>query len=282
MLPNSNGGRACCAALLLIAVCAFSAAPAAAPGASVFLEDLTWTELRDAVRAGATTAIIPVGGTEQSGPALALGKHNARVRYLAERIARALGGAIVAPVIAYVPEGSIDPPSGHMRFAGTISLPEDTFEQTLSAVARSLRAHGFRDIVFLGDHGGTQAGLTRVVVRLNREWRGSPARAYAPPEYYRASSQSFAQLLRARGFADEEIGTHAGLADTSLQLAVNPAMVREDILHSGARLDASQGVYGGDPRRASARLGELGVEEIVRESVEAIRRQILAAHEAGR
>ena len=45
-----------------------------------FLEELTWTELRDAIRAGTTTVIVPVGGTEQNGPHMALGKHNVRVQ----------------------------------------------------------------------------------------------------------------------------------------------------------------------------------------------------------
>ena len=67
---------------------------------SVFLEELTWTELRDDIRAGATTVIVPVGGTEQSGPHMALGKHNVRVKALAARIAESLGNVLVAPVIA--------------------------------------------------------------------------------------------------------------------------------------------------------------------------------------
>ena len=77
---------------------------------SVFLQELSWTEVRDAVRAGTTTVIIPVGGTEQSGPYVALGKHNARVKALAKRIAESLGDALVAPVVAYVPEGNLAPP----------------------------------------------------------------------------------------------------------------------------------------------------------------------------
>src|SRR5260370_962119 len=103
---------------------------------TVLLEELTWTEVRDAVRSGKTTIIVPSGGTEQNGPHMALGKHNARVRILSERIARSLGDALVAPVIAYVPEGGIAPPSGHMRFAGTIPTPEDAFEKRVEAAAR--------------------------------------------------------------------------------------------------------------------------------------------------
>ena len=80
---------------------------------SVFLEDLTSVEVRDAIRSGTTTVILPTGGTEQNGPHMALGKHNFIVRYAAEQIARRLGKALVAPVVKYVPEGNTDPPSGH-------------------------------------------------------------------------------------------------------------------------------------------------------------------------
>jgi creatinine amidohydrolase/Fe(II)-dependent formamide hydrolase-like protein len=238
---------------------------------SVMLEDLTWTELRDAIKAGHTTAIVPVGGTEQSGPALALGKHNVRVRRLAQRIAQSLGDAIVAPVVAYVPEGGVDPPTSHMRFPGTLTIPRDAFEKTLEYAARSLRAHGFRDIVYLGDHGGYQHEMQGVADRLNREWAASPVRVHAAAEYYRAEEEGFARLLRARGYRDDEIGTHAALADTSLMLAIDPSMVRREVLQSGAALGTAQGVYGGDPRRASAELGQLGADEIVRRTVAAIR-----------
>jgi creatinine amidohydrolase/Fe(II)-dependent formamide hydrolase-like protein len=243
--------------------------------ASVFLEDLTWTELRERVRAGQTVALVPIGGTEQSGPALALGKHNARVRVLAERIARELGDAIVAPVIAYVPEGSIEPPSSHMRFPGTISVPPAIFDGTVEAAARSLRAAGFRDIVLLGDHGGYQTQLGEVAARLDRKWSleraAAAARVWAPTEYYAASSTGFARRLRAEGYRDDEIGTHAALADTALQLALAPQTVRQDVLARATDLDAAHGVYGGDPRRASAASGRAGAEEIVRATVAAIR-----------
>src|SRR5438552_4955617 len=137
---------------------------------TVFLEELTWTELRDLIRSGKTTIILPTGGTEQNGPHMALGKHNVRVKALAEKIARGLGNALVAPVLAYVPEGRLAPPSGHMRFPGTITVPNDVFQKTLESAARSLVLHGFRDVVFLGDHGGSQADQKAVAARLNREW----------------------------------------------------------------------------------------------------------------
>ena len=154
---------------------------------SVMLEELTSTELRERIAAGATTVLVPIGGTEQNGPHMALGKHNVRAKALAQRIAERLGNAIVAPVMAYVPEGAIDPPQAHMRFAGTLSISEPAFEAVLDGTARSLRRHGFTDIVLLGDHGGYQASLRKVAERLDHEWAGAKGRkgaqVLAPPEY---------------------------------------------------------------------------------------------------
>jgi creatinine amidohydrolase/Fe(II)-dependent formamide hydrolase-like protein len=262
--------------LALVALCVL-AAPAArglaqAPD-TVMLEELTWTELRGQIRAGKTTAIVPIGGTEQNGPHMALGKHNVRVRALSERIARALGNALVAPVLAYVPEGSLRPPTGHMRFPGTLTLGEEPFRQTLDAAARSLRLHGFRDVAFLGDHGSTQAGERAVAARLNREWAASPVRVHAVDEYYRAATTGFRELLRQRGYRNDEIGAHAALGDTSLTLALDPRLVRGEPRREDLTTGEPSGVEG-DPRRASAELGRLGVELIVTRTVAAIRESI--------
>ena len=245
------------------------------PPATVFLDEHTWTELRDRIAAGSTTIIIPIGGTEQNGPHMALGKHNARVKFIAEKIAQKLGNTIVAPVIAYVPEGRVNPPGGHMRFPGTISVSDDAFRKVLESAARSFRQHGFRDIVFIGDHGDYQKSMQLAATTLNREWTKSrtpiATRAHAIEEYYRASSSGFAQLLREKGFRDEEIGIHAGLADTSLTLAVDPNLLRADRMAQPAA--GADGVRG-DPRRASAELGRIGIDLIVNKTVEAIRKVI--------
>jgi creatinine amidohydrolase len=252
-----------CAVLLCVLFAVTATAHAADPP-SVFMEDLTWTELRDLIAAGKTTVIVPIGGTEQNGPHMALGKHNVRVTLLAGKIAAALGNALVAPVLAYVPEGSIDQASGHMRFPGTITVPEDAFEKVLESAARSFKLHGFRDIVFLGDHGSYQKNETAVARRLDREWAGTPVRVHAVVEYYRYSAQDFPKLLEQHGYQPREIGTHAGLADTSLTMALDPSLVRGDRLRPG---EGSSG----DPSRSSAALGQLGVELIVTQTVEAIR-----------
>ena len=128
MIKRTNDARrlmrAGCRLILPFLLLSFATFAYSQERPSIFLDDLTWTELRDEIATGKTTIIVPIGGTEQSGPAMALGKHNRRVKLLSERIAVSLGNAIVAPVIAYVPEGNLSPPSGHMRFPGTISVPE--------------------------------------------------------------------------------------------------------------------------------------------------------------
>jgi creatinine amidohydrolase/Fe(II)-dependent formamide hydrolase-like protein len=234
----------------------------------VFVEDLTWTELALAVAAGRTTLIIPVGGVEQSGPYMALGKHDARARLLAERIARSLGDALVAPVVAYVPEGAIDPPTQHMKFPGTITTPSSAFRATLAAAAGSFRHAGFKDVVLIGDHGGYQADLKAVADGLNKAWAGSGVRAHYIADYYRSTQTAYVAALRARGYSEAEIGTHAGLADTSLTLALAPGLVRDGL--KSAAVGAKDGVYG-DPRRSSATLGRIGVDEIIRQTTQAIR-----------
>jgi creatinine amidohydrolase len=247
---------------------------------TVFLEELTWTEVRDLIRAGTTTIILPTGGTEQNGPHMTLGKHNARVRVLSAAIARALGNALVAPVLAYVPEGGLAPPTGHMRYPGTITVSEPHFEGVLESAARSFASHGFRDIVFLGDSGGNQAGQEAVARRLNRAWAGTPIRVHAIDAYYRASTAGASALFRSRGYQDSELGTHAGALDTSLALAVDPGLVRQDRLHAAHEPGAWEGANG-DPSRASAEVGRAAVDQIVAQTVEAIRRAV-ARHIAPR
>ena len=253
----------------------FWAAPILAAPASVFLEDLTTAEVSAALRDGFTTIIIPVGGTEQSGPHVALGKHNLRVKVLSGRIAQQLGNTIVAPVLAYVPEGNITPPTEHMRFAGTISVPESAFKGVVEGAARGFKQHGFRDIVLLGDHGGYQNALKAVAVNLNRDWARSGVRAHFVPEYYRTSETAYVEALKAKGLTETQIGVHGGTADTSLMMAIDPSMVRPELFAQAAR-EGRAGGTNGDPRPSSAALGQLGVHVIIQRTVAAIRAAVAA------
>src|SRR5579863_10047336 len=137
--------------LLIIAFC-FGGALSAQAADNILMEKMTSYEIRDAIAAGKTTVILPSGGTEQNGPGMAIGKHNFRAAANAQTIARRLGNALVAPVIVYTPEGKYDPPQGHLRYPGTMGVLDDVYAGVVEGVARSLKLHGFHDVVLIGDH----------------------------------------------------------------------------------------------------------------------------------
>ena len=177
---------------------------------TVWLEDMTWMDVRDALAAGKTTAIVPTGGIEPNGPWLVTGKHNYVLRRNCDAIARDLGNAICAPIMELVPEGQIEPPSGHMRSPGTLSLRQETFEAVLTDVAHSLKVHGFTHIIFIGDSGGNRSGMENVATALSDTWAGE-AVAIHIPEYYRAPPNT-PNVLRNLGVTKEDTPTD-GLHD---------------------------------------------------------------------
>ncbi len=238
---------------------------------SVFIEELTTQEVSAALKAGKTTVLIPIGGTEQNGPHMAIGKHNVRAKALAGKIAASLGNALVAPVLGYTPEGNIDPPTEHMGFAGTISISEDTFKNILLGTARSFKRHGFTNIVLLGDSGNYQKALAAVATQFNREAARSNVRLHYVADYYRTTQGPYVDALKAKGLSSTEIGTHAGSADTSLLMAIEPTMVRPDRFADAAREGWKSGTLG-DPRASSAANGQLGVDAVVKITVDAIKK----------
>jgi creatinine amidohydrolase len=227
--------------------------PSQAPD-TVFIEELTWEETRDALKAGKTTAIVPIGGTEKNGYHMVLGKHNYVVTYGANMMARKLKNALVAPTIQYVPEGDPD-----RQNAGAISLPSPAYDLLLDAAAHSLKVHGFTDILFIGDSGGNQQGIRNVAAKLNEEWKGSGATVYALTDYYEGGREHYRAWLEAAfGYGDEVVGSHAGISDTSQMLFVRPAGVRKDQIKPWGG-PADSGVSG-DPTKATAAIGEMGIK----------------------
>lgn len=162
--------------------CADAPNPLPAP-ATVWLEEMTWMDVRDAIAAGKTTVIVPTGGMEPNGPWLVTGKHNYVLQANCEAIARKLGNALCAPIVKFVPEGGIEPPTGHMTSPGTISMREGTYRALLTDIVTSLTAHGFRQVILIGDSGGNQGGQRAVADSLTAIWKGSPIVAHVQ-EYY--------------------------------------------------------------------------------------------------
>src|SRR6516164_2082456 len=146
--------------LNVAAVAATPAAPEHSGGAqSVYIEDLTWPEVKATIAAGKTTAIIYAGSTEQNGPHMALGKHNFIAHYAAGEIAKKLGNALVYPTMPFAPTGSIELRTDHMMFAGSVSIDTETFQVVMRQVAQSALAAGFKDVFLMGDHGDEQNAL---------------------------------------------------------------------------------------------------------------------------
>jgi creatinine amidohydrolase/Fe(II)-dependent formamide hydrolase-like protein len=230
-------------------------AAAAKPPDTVFLEELTWAEVRDLTKAGTTTVIIGTAGTEQKGPHMVDGEHKFVMEYAADKIARRLGNTLVAPVITYVPEGSWENPSGHMSKPGTITLPEDRFVELLVSAGRSLKAGGFTDILFLGESGGNRTGMRTAAAKLNELWKNT-AKAFWIDDYYtKGHADQNKYVTDKLGVPADKIGGHANILDTSEMMFVNPKHVRKNKLAPGGGYENS-GVSG-DPSKSSPELGKL-------------------------
>ena len=223
------------------------------PPDTVFIDELTWEETRDLMKAGKTTVIVPTGGTEKNGYHMVLGKHNYVVAYAANQMARKIGNTLVAPVIQYVPEGDPD-----RQNPGSISLPSPAYDQLLDAAARSLKAHGFKEILFIGDSGGNQAGMVAVAKTLNEEWKGSGTTVFALTDYYEQGRVTYRAWLEAEfDYDDATVGAHAGISDTSQMLHVYPAGIRKDRIQPWGG-PADSGVSG-DPMKSTAEIGRMGI-----------------------
>lgn len=219
---------------------------------SLHLEDLTWTEIAAAQAHGFDTIIIPTGGTEQNGPHVVLGKHYYVVRAASEKIAAELGNTFVAPVLTYVPEGEFGPEkTGHMVWPGTLTLSEPLFEAVLESAARSYHAHGFKNIVFVGDSGGNQEGQAAVAERLSDKWKADGVLIASLSDYYSANGQT--EYLMSLGYTQQQIGGHAGIRDTSELLSVAPQGVRSEFFLPPEGWPSG---FSGDFTQASAKIGK--------------------------
>lgn len=193
---------------------------------TVFIEEMTWMEVRDAVAAGKDTVIVSTGGIEQNGPYLATGKHNYVLRGVTEVIARRMGNVLVAPIVPFVPEGDFDPPTSHMRYPGTIGVTEETFRALLTDICRSLEIHGFRRVVLIGDSGGNQAGMEAVAKQLSTTWqeRGSDTQIRYVPEFY--DYAELGEWLESMGVHQQPEGYHDDFAMTAMIMSVDRDAVR--------------------------------------------------------
>lgn len=218
---------------------------------SIWVEDLTWVELKARVDAGAKSVILPTGGVEQNGPYIALGKHNSVVAFAAQELATTLGNTLIAPVVKVVPQGDLGKPAGNLLFPGTLALLDDTFERVLSDTVLSLAYAGFQNIYLLGDHGLSQPVQERVASRMTELLKAANVRVWHVSAYYQQELE--ATYLASQGIAKEVQGEHAGVADIAQIMAVNPAFVRT--VKKPTSNAAALG-YSGLPELATPELGQ--------------------------
>jgi creatinine amidohydrolase len=246
----------------LVVALAFGAVsrPLTAPfSETISMGEMTWVEIRDAIQRGHDSVLVPSGGIEQSGPHMVTGKHQHIVGLTSQMIARQHGKMLVAPTIAYVPEGDYTPPTGNMLFPGTIGVSEEVFAATLEGIARSLKSSGFRRIIFMADHGGSQGPQARMAAKLTQEWAGTGTSVIALGEYYSKGDMAQQELLKAQGETAATIGDHAGMQDTAELMHAFPAGVkleRFNRLLPALEADGSSG----RPQRANAAMGARLIE----------------------
>ncbi|MEW5918593.1 MAG: creatininase family protein [Gemmatimonadota bacterium] len=237
---------------------------------SVWIEELTWIEVRDAIAGGKKTVIIATGGIEQNGPYVATGKHNVILKGQCESLARRLGNALCAPIIAFVPEGNIDPPTSHMRYPGTITLQETTFRALLDDIASSMRMHGFTEVILIGDSGGNQGGMKAVAEALNARWGGTGAVARFIPEFY-DNNGLIAYMNNELGIKEpNDDGWHDYYWITALMMAVDPSVVRYE-----ERVKAGKASINGvsiAPKEKTIEVGKKLIEWRTTQTVKAIQK----------
>jgi creatinine amidohydrolase/Fe(II)-dependent formamide hydrolase-like protein len=255
--------------------CADAPNPLPPPG-TVWLEEMTWMDVRDALAAGKKTIIIPTGGVEPNGPWVALGKHDYVLRATCEAIVQKLGDALCAPVIPFVPEGDLEQKTGHMSSVGTISVRQEIYEGLVADIARSMKAHGFEKIILISDNGGSnQDGLKAVAAQLNAQW--GKTMAYYIPEYYK-SWEAADGLLWSKGVWKK--GTLDGIHDdpsvTTLIMINYPEMVRWS-----ARVKAGKATIDGVSivdKEQTVKWGRELADVRASITVDAIRKAVAAAH----
>lgn len=231
------------------------------------LERMTWMEVRDRVKGGATRVIIPTGGIEQNGPFVALNKHDLIAKAVSVRVAELLGNTVVAPTVSFVPEGNFDPPSDHMRYPGTISLSSDTFQRLLGDIITSVSLAGFTEIVVVGDSGGSQADIVRAVTRRTPENTHGATVRYVSAFY---NYDDVREFLKERGIHETPEPFHEELAFSLQLMAIDPESLRYN-----ERLNGEGATLGGVSLGDRERLTALGREILQRraEQVAAVLRE---------
>src|SRR6267378_112958 len=237
---------------------------------SVYIEDLTWPEVQQAIQSGKTNAIIYTGSTEQNGPHMAIGKHNFIARWVAGAIAIKLGDALVYPTLPFAPTGDAVKRTAHMRFPGSVSLTAQTYRSVVHDVALSAVDAGFRNVFIMGDHGDGQDVLGAVAKELDSQWRAKGVRVFYVADLYFKEKQQAGAYAASHGLPTHDV--HAGTDDTSELMALDGGhrWIRADKLAPSEGAQTARTGVDGDPTKATAALGDIFLQYKIDDAVSQI------------
>lgn len=248
---------------------------------SLWLEELTWMEIRDAIQAGNTTVLVLTGGVESNGPHLASGKHNYSNRLMGPSVARALGNTLIAPLVTLEPGR----PSGPVQLGNTGPMvSQETYVALLTDIGDSLRGMGFTEVYYLGDSGGNQRGQAAAADALNAKYNGTPTTFHHVPEFY--NHDQVRQYIQETLGIPEEMeytasqgsdGIHEELSISSVMSVVDPTSIRYE-----QRVKAGRASINGislEPLSRTQELGRKVIEFRTNITVDAIQALRAASHD---
>ena len=236
---------------------------------TIRMEDMNWPDIKAAVAAGYTTAVVGIGSTEQHGLHLPTKTDTVIGDAIAFWVAEKLGKALQAVTIR------IGCSEHHLAFPGTISLKSTTLKAIIHDYVDSLVKHGFRRIILLPSHGGNFATVKEAVEELQEKYSELKIIGFTDLQ---AFVDKFIELSGEYRITPEEAGAHAGESETSLMLALDEAVVRKDryapgylgplgekeiqvILEKGMPTLSKNGILG-DPAKASGKKGMVYLDKI--------------------
>jgi creatinine amidohydrolase len=213
-----------CSALLAL-VLLIQAAPSLAQSQPlVEFEMMTWPEVKAALEAGKTTALVYTGGTEQRGPQNVNGGHNLMARETVRAIAVRLGNAIALPVLPYTPNNA------SAQLPGTIGLTNELLGAILERISEQAIVTGFKNVVLMGDHGGGQPNVYRdTATKLDAKYAPQGIHVFYCDDVYTKRQADFDAYLKSENLPT---GGHASIPDTSemLYLGGDKGWVRKELI----------------------------------------------------
>jgi creatinine amidohydrolase len=182
---------------------------------NMLLEEMSTTDVGEHLQKD-TLVVIPIGSTEQHGPANPLGTDFLIAQNVARRACE-MANAICAPTMP------IAVSEHHSRFPGTVWFSPRLVVEMMKEYSLSLASHGFDQIIFLNGHGGNIASLQEVANYL----------------YYKHGKKSasanwwdFVNMDRVKELFPNHAFAHAEAVETSVGLAVHEHLIKLERLEN--------------------------------------------------